>query len=174
LVGAALLGLAGIPLVAHAARSGPAADMRGAEAGSEKARLIERAQREYEAAAEATLGPVVGPPEERWQPEIVEGIIDSAESPFEGSSFVLTNLWQSGLSADGRVTRVYAGMDGSAALLIVLRQELQTGQRELYREIPLPSGVGTPRVARVVRGGLEVTTASGRSFELDLVRQGLR
>jgi hypothetical protein len=170
----AAVAIIAVPLAAHASRSGPSVDMRGAEAGSEKARLIDQAQREYDQAASATLGPVRGRPVEAWHPPIVEGIIESTDSPFEGTSFVLANLWQSGLSADGRVTRVYAGTEGETALLIILRQELQTGVRELYREIRLPRGVGAPRVTRVLGGELEVRTASGQTFILDVARQVLR
>ena len=69
-----------------AALGGPAVQMTGAEPGSEKARLIQEAQAEYDAALKATLGPVVGRPQEQWKPVLVEGIDDTAESPFEGSS----------------------------------------------------------------------------------------
>ena len=175
LLGAIALALVAlVPVVTRAARPGPATDVLGAEPGSEKSRLIEQAQREFDKAAAATLGPVRGRPAEAWHPKIVEGILEDEESPFEGTSFELTNLWQSRLSPDGRVTRVYAGTRDGRSLLIVLRQVLQTGERELYREIELPRGVGTPRLTRAANGILDVATAGGRAFRLDVERQALR
>jgi hypothetical protein len=168
-------GIVTTPIVATAALFGPQRDMPGAEPRTEKAQLIEDAQREYERAARATLGPVVGRPEEQWHPEIVEGIFEGGDSPFEGSStFTLSNMWQSRLSAEGRVTRVYAGADGPRELLIVTRHQLMSGNRELYREIELPRGVGRPRVSAASGAALTISTVSGRSFRLVLATLTLR
>jgi hypothetical protein len=175
LLAVVVAGVALTPIVATAALFGPAGDMPGAEPGTEKEKLVDDAQREYERATRATLGPIVGRPAEQWHPQIVEGIVEDADSPFEGNStFVLSNLWQSRLSAHGRVTRVYAGTDGSRELVIVTRHHLMTGDRELYREIELPRAVGRPRLSGSSAGVLTISTASGPSFRLDLASLTLR
>jgi hypothetical protein len=165
-----LVALAIAALTLGAALGGPAAQVSGAEPGSEKAQLIEQWQAEYEAALEATLGPVVGRPEEQWKPVLVEGIDDTAESPFEGSSFVLVNMWQSALADDGTHTQVYAGADGTRGVLTVLRSDLMTGVQLLRQEFVLPNGAGAPRLVTGDSRRLLVGSSFGRRFALDVAR----
>ena len=171
---AALAAVSVIPLAARAVPAGPALDIAGVEPGTEKERIVRHAQRETDEAAASTPGPVRGRPAEAWKPPIEEGILDTLESPFEGRPFVLVNAWQSRLSPDGRVTRVYAGTEGERSLLIVLRQVLQTGERELLREILLPVGVGAPRLVAIRDGVLDVSTAAGGRFRFDVARVEVR
>jgi hypothetical protein len=151
---------------------GPRDQMPGAEPGSEKARMIEQFQREYEAGLLATMAPPAGPPAEKWNPVIVEGIDNFAESPFEGSDFVLSNMWRSALT-NGRVTQVYAGLDGGGPVLIVTTLHVMSGIGESRVDIPLPSGSGVPRITAAERGILLVSTASGGSFQFDVTRRAL-
>lgn len=161
-----------IPVVSAAGSGGPAAQMPGAEPGTEKARLIDQAQVEYEAGLAATMAPAVGRPQEQWNPTIIEGISDTIESPFEGSSFVLSNMWQSALTK-GRVTRVYVGTDKGKSLVVVTRHELQTGIEEMRHDFALPSGVGKPRLNAAAAGILGITTASGKIFSFDVGKEAL-
>jgi hypothetical protein len=151
---------------------GPRDQMPGAEPGSEKARMIEQFQREYEAGLLATMAPPAGRPAEQWNPVIVEGIDNFAESPFEGSDFVLSNMWRSALT-DGRVTQVYVGVDSGGPGVIVTKLHVMTGVEESRWAIPLPSGSGVPRLTAAEGGILLVSTASGRSFQFDVARGAL-
>ena len=84
--------LLGIPIAAAATRDPFGIEGRSMPGDTEKAALVDAFRREYEAALAATPGPVRGRPVEGWRPEIVEGVIESAGSPFEGDPFVLSNV----------------------------------------------------------------------------------
>lgn len=163
-----LLGLVVVPALAARVVGGPREQMPGAEPGSEKARLVDEFQRQYEDAAVATMAPPAGRPAEEWSPLIVEGIDNSAENPFEGSrDFVLSNMWQSALN-DGRVIQVYAGLDGGQPALLVIRLRVMQGVNESVRRIALPTASGTPRITAAENGILTLLTEPGRSFRFDV------
>lgn len=150
------------------------ASIDGAGDDPAKAALSRTFEREYTEAAQATLGPIRGRPEEEWHPVIVEGIDDAAESPFEGSPFVLMNMWQSSLAADGTVTRAYAGLaDGVRPVVILVRQELMSGIEQMRREFSLPVDVGRPRFVTAAGGILTIGTDVGRDFRFDAYAQTL-
>jgi hypothetical protein len=147
--------------------------MPGGEPGSEKSRMIEQLQREYEVALLATMAPPAGRPSEQWKPVIVAGIDNAAESPFEGRDFRLSNVWRSELK-NGRVTQIYVGLDRGAPVVIVTVLELMTGVDKLRLDLPLPADAGVPRIVAALGDVLVVSTASGRSFEVDVNQHTLR
>lgn len=143
----------------------------GTDPGSEKERLDLQVQEQ--AAAPGTLAPAVGRPVEQWHPVITEGIDNNAVSPFEGSTFVLSNMWQSSLDSRGMVTRVWAGVDGPSSRLIIVTTELQTGIDVSRRVIELPANAGPPRITAASRGVLTVGSANGPVFALDVTAGSL-
>lgn len=171
-----MLVLLGVAIPASGAvfgTGGPRDQISGAEPGTEKSRMIEQFQREYETALLATMAPPAGRPVEQWHPVIVAGIDNSAESPFEGRDFTISNMWRSELK-NGRVTQVYAGLYAGAPVVIVTVLELMSGTDELRLVLSLPADAGLPRIAAAQGEVLVVSTASGRSFEVDTNRRTLR
>lgn len=99
---------------------------------------------------------------------IVEGITDTLDSPFERRAFEVVNAWQSGLSSDGRVTRLFAGTEDGHQLLILTRDVLMSGLTEVHREFELPPGSGAPRIVSFSNGLIAVSSVGGKHFEFDL------
>lgn len=162
-----------LPAVASGVGAGgPRDQMPAGEPGTAKAGMIARFQAEYESALRTGMAPPAGRPQEGWKPELVEGIDNAAESPFEGSDFVLSNMWQSALR-DGTVTQVYAGAVRDQSKLVVIRLRVMEGINELMVEVPLPARSGTPRITADDNGILRVATSSGRLLRFDVARRTL-
>ena len=164
-----LLAISSLPAALGAKPAeGPVAYAPGAEPGTDKGDLIAREQAEFEKALLKSMAPIQGPPVEDWHPEVIEGFVPDAASPYEGSrSFTVVNAWQSALSPAGTFTTIYAGDEDGHGLIIVTEVDLYTtGSETRHLEIEMPSQ--HPRIASVFGRIAAVTDGSGSKWGISL------
>jgi len=113
------------------------------------------------------MAPIQGPPVEEWHPTITEGILDSAESPYEGMrDLTVNNAWQSSLSPSGTYVTIYAGDEPRGGVLIVWVQDLMAGVEVSHREFKLDDV--HPRITGAGKDLLTITSSAGKEWTLDL------
>jgi hypothetical protein len=147
---------------------GALAELVGAEPNSDKAAFFDRIESDDAKAAQRSMAPVQGPPsEEQWQPDIREGFIEDASSPYEGlRPFKVTNAWQTSLSPDGRFWSIYAGDEFGKGLVIIIELDLMTtGTETVHLEVPVP--FEHPRIESVAGGTAVLSTPNGAEWLLD-------